>query len=124
MERIFKSVTSYTTESNEDIFKPDIVFDSFHHQTKTHISDRDLLAGFLMSWLKKCVVTTLPHEIIVADVAYPVILLTYGWSFGLFFAMVGYLQSGLRVLCQSFCNMVVEEDKEGTSSDIGMVNRS
>ena len=31
-ERISESVASYVTESNEDTFKSDIVFDSFHHQ--------------------------------------------------------------------------------------------
>ena len=56
---------------------------------------------------------TVPHEVIVADVVYPTVLLTYGRSLDLLSAMVGCLQSGLRVLCQSFCNVVVEEDKEG-----------
>jgi len=31
-ERINASTSSYTTESNKDIFKPDTVFESFHHQ--------------------------------------------------------------------------------------------
>ena len=30
-KRISKSVISYTTESNENTFKPDTVVDSFHH---------------------------------------------------------------------------------------------
>jgi len=111
--RISQSVTSYTTESNEDTFKPDTVFDSFHHQPKTPISDRALLAGFLMLWLKWCVVPTLPHEVIVVDVVCPAVLLAHDQSLCLLPAMVGCLQSGLRVLCQSFCNVVAEEDKEG-----------
>jgi len=37
MERISESVTSDTTESNKDTFKPDTFFDSFHHQVKTLI---------------------------------------------------------------------------------------
>jgi len=45
-ERISEFVTSYLTELNEDIFKSDTVFDSFHHQAKIFISDRALLAGF------------------------------------------------------------------------------
>jgi len=53
-ERISKSVTSYTTQSNEDTFKPDIVFNSFHHQARIPISDRALLAGFLMLWKVMC----------------------------------------------------------------------
>ena len=47
-KRIFEFVISYVTESNEDTFTPDTVFDSFHHQAKISISDRALLAGFLM----------------------------------------------------------------------------
>ena len=108
IERIFESVTSYTTESNEDTFKPDTIFDIFHHQAKISISDRALLAGFLMFWLKRCVVPALPHEVIVADVVYPAFHLTYGRSLGLLPAMVGCLQSRLRTLCQSFYNVVVE----------------
>jgi len=51
-ERISASTSSYTTESNEDTFKPDTVFKSFHHQAKVLMSDRALLAVFLMLWLK------------------------------------------------------------------------
>ena len=47
-EKISESVTSYTTESNEDTFKPDTVSDSFCHQAKIPILDRTLLAEFLM----------------------------------------------------------------------------
>ena len=47
-ERISTSTSSYTTGSNEDTFKPDLIFKSFHHQAKIPISDRALLAGFLM----------------------------------------------------------------------------
>jgi len=47
-ERINVSTSSCTTESNEDTFKPDTVFESFHHQAKIPMSDRALLAGFLM----------------------------------------------------------------------------
>jgi len=65
-----------------------------------------------MLWLKRCVVPTLPHEIIVTDVVYPAIFLAHGLSLGLLPAMIGYLQSRLRALCQSFCNVVVE-DREG-----------
>ena len=63
-------------ESNEDTFKLDIVFDSFHHQAKTPISDRALLEGFLMLCLKRCVVLMIPHEVIITDVMYPTVLLT------------------------------------------------
>ena len=42
-EKIAKKISaftiSYTTESNEDTFKPNTVFKSFHHQAKILISD-------------------------------------------------------------------------------------
>jgi len=70
VEKISVSTSSYTTESNEDTFKLDIVFESFHHQARIPISDQALLAGFLVLWLKRCMVPTLPHKVIVADVVY------------------------------------------------------
>ena len=90
-ERISKLVTSYTTKSNEDTFKPNTIFDSFYHQAKIFISDRALLAGFLMLWLKLYVVPILPHEVIIADALYPTVLLAYGRSLNLLYAMVSYL---------------------------------
>jgi hypothetical protein len=64
-----------------------------------------LLAGFLMLWLKKCVVPTLPHEAVSIDVVYPAVMLAYGRPIGLLPAMVSCLQSGLRVLNSSFCRV-------------------
>ena len=56
-EVIFKktsaSTSSYTTESNEDTFKLNTIFESFHHQAKVPMPDRALLEGFLMLWLKR-----------------------------------------------------------------------
>jgi len=94
-ERISESVTSYTSESNEDTFKPDTIFDSFHHQARIPISNRALLAGFLMLWLKRYVVPTPPHEVNVSDIVYLALLLAYGRPLSLLPAMVGYLQSRL-----------------------------
>jgi len=112
-EMISELVTSFITESNEDTFKPDTVFDSFQHQAKIPISDKALFAGFLMLWVKWCVVSTLPHEVIVTDIVYPTVLLAYGRLLGLLPAMVSCLQSGLQILCHSFCNVVAKEDREG-----------
>jgi len=106
-------MASYITESNEDTFKPDTVFDSFHHQEKILISDRALLTGFLMLWLKRCIVPMLPYEVIISDVVCLAVLLVYGRSLGLLSAMVGCLQSGLQVLCRRFCDVVAEEDRKG-----------
>jgi len=87
-ERISASTSSYTTESNEDTFKLDTVFESFHHQAKIPMSDRALLAGFLMLWLKRCVVSTLLHEVIITDMVYPAVLLAHEKSIALLPAMV------------------------------------
>ena len=46
--RIADSVDFYTTNSDEDIFKAGTIFESFHYQAQIPISDKALLAGFLM----------------------------------------------------------------------------
>jgi len=56
-----------------------------------------------MLWLKRCVVPTPPHEVIVADVVYPAVLIVHGKSISLLLAMVAGIQSGLRVLTKSLC---------------------
>ena len=50
-------------------------------------------------------VPTLPHEVIVADVVYPTVLLAYGKSIALLPAMVAGIQSGLRALVKSLCQV-------------------
>ena len=54
----------------------------------------------------------LPHKVTVVDAVYSAVLLAYGRSLSLLPTMVGCLQSGLQVLCRSFSNVVIEEDKE------------
>ena len=66
-----------------------------------------------MLWLKRCVVPTLPHEVIVADVVYPTVLLAYGKSIALLPAMVAGIQSGLRALVKSLCQVEVIVDSKG-----------
>ena len=88
-------------------------FESFHHQARIPISDRALLAGFLMLWLKRCVVPTLPHEVIVADIVYPAVLLAYGSPIALLPAMTAGIQSGLRALTQTFCEAGKAVDSHG-----------
>ena len=112
-ERISASVSSYTTESNKDTFKLDTVFKSFHHQAKIPISERALLAGFLMLWLKRCVVSMLLHEVIVADVVYSVVLLAHEKSISLLPAIVADVQSGLRALVKSLCQVEAVIDSQG-----------
>ena len=120
-ERISASTNSYTTESNEDTFKPDTVFESFHHHARIPISGWALLAGFLMLWLKRCVVPTLSHEVIIADVAYPAVLLAHRKSIALLPAMVAGIQSGLRALAKSFCRVEPLWMQRGTPLQILMV---
>ena len=90
-----------------------MVFESFHHQARVPISDRALLANFLMLWLKRSVVPTLPYEVIIADVVYPAVLLAYGKSIALLPAMVAVIQSGLRALVKSLCQVEVVVDSKG-----------
>ena len=54
-----------------------------------------------MLWQKRCVVPTLPHEVIIADVVYPTVLLAHEKSISLLPAMVAGIQSGLRALTKS-----------------------
>jgi len=112
-ERTSVSTSSYITESNEDTFKLDTLFESFHHQAKVPMFDWPLLAGFLMLWLKRCVVSMLPHEVIVADVVYPAILLAHRKSIALLPTMVAGIQSGLRALTKSFCQVETIVDAKG-----------
>jgi len=112
-ERISTSTSSYTTESNDDTFKPDTIFESFHYQARILIFDRALLAGFLMLWLKRCMVPTLTHKVIITDVVYPAVLLAYGKSISLLPAMVADIQSGLRVLTKSLYQVEAITDSQG-----------
>jgi len=108
-------MSSYSTESAEDTFRPDTVFKSFHHQAKTLISNRALLAEFLMLWLKCCVMPTLSHEVIVADVVYPTVLLAFGRGISLLPTMVGCIQSRLRALTKTFCKVKALVDADGSA---------
>ena len=58
-------------------------------------------------------VPTLPHEVIVADVVYPAVLLAYGKSIALLPAIVAGIQSGLRALVKSLCQVEAIVDSEG-----------
>jgi len=66
-----------------------------------------------MLWLKRCVVPTLPHEVIIADVVYPTVLLAYGKSIALLPVMEAGIQSGLRALVKSLCQVEAIVDSEG-----------
>jgi len=72
-----------------------------------------MLAGFIMLWLKRCVVPTLPHEVIITNVEYLAVLLAYRKSIALLLAMVAGIQIGLRALAKSFCQVEAIENAEG-----------
>jgi len=112
-ERISTSISLYTMESNEDTFKPNTVLEIFHHHAKIPISNNALLARFLTLWLKRCVVPTLPHEVIVANMVYPAVLLEHGRVISPLQEMVASIQSGLRVLTKSLCQVEAVVDSQG-----------
>ena len=87
-DRIAQSGSSYIAESDKDAFKARTIFGSFHYQVWTPISNKALLAGFFMLWLKKCVVTTLPYEVVSIDVMYPAVMLIHDIPLGLLPIMV------------------------------------
>lgn len=91
---------SYTINSNKGGFNLGTALRSFHYQAGFPLSDRSLIAGFLILWFKRCIVPSLPKNAIAINVLYPVVLLACGWPFGL--AMVNNVQSGLRALSNNF----------------------
>ena len=121
IERIDASTSSYTTESYEDTFKPDAIFEIFHYQAKVPMSDWALLAGFLMLWLKRCVVLTLPHEVIIIDVVYPTVLLAHRKSIALLPTMLARIQSRLRALTKASVRWRQSWTQRATQSRIPMV---
>ena len=58
-------------------------------------------------------VPTLPHEVIVADVVYLTVLLAHERSISLLQAMVAGIQSGLRALTKSLCQVEAIVDSQG-----------
>ena len=116
-DRIESATETYTSQSDEDTFKAGTIFESFHHQAGVPLSGTALLAGFLMLWLKRCVVPSLPHEVLTVDVIYPAVLLAHGHLIGLLPAMVACLQGGLRVLVDSFCTVPKSEEEATYARD-------
>jgi len=66
-----------------------------------------------MLWLKRCVVPTLPHEVIVTDVMYLAVLLAHRKSIALLSVMVAGIQSRLRALTKSFYQVEAIVDAKG-----------
>jgi len=66
-----------------------------------------------MLWLKRWVVLKLSHEVTVADVIYPAVLLAFGQNITLLLAIVGCIQSWLQALTKTFCKVEALIDDEG-----------
>ena len=75
-----------------------------------------------MLWLKRYVVPMLPHEVLIADVVYPVVLLAYDRSLSMLPAMMGCLQIRQWVLTKGFYHVEALEDNEAISLLIRMVS--
>lgn len=103
----------FTSDSMEGGFPTGSHFHSYFHQAKAPLSEKALLAGFFMLRLKRCVVPTLPHEALSLEVVYPAVLLAHGQPLSLLTAMVSCMQSGLRFLSTSFCNVEDLVDEKG-----------
>ena len=114
-KRIFESPhTLHIADSDQDNFKAGDTFESFHHQAGNAISEKALLAGYLMLWLKRCVVPSSTNfDMLVAEVIYPAVCLAYGRPYSLLTAMIACTQSGLRKLTHALCLTRVSSDGEG-----------
>nr|ABD63197.1 hypothetical protein 20.t00049 [Asparagus officinalis] len=91
-EYLFQNLTT----KGGSVTRLPVKFESFHYQALIPISNAALLAGFLMLWLKRCVVPTRPVDALAIEVVYPAVLLAHGRPVSLLSAMVGCLQYGLR----------------------------
>ena len=58
-------------DEDDRIYEKGDVFKSFHHQASEHVSQKALLAGFLSTWFKKCVVPSPLHDGIMLLVLFP-----------------------------------------------------
>ena len=56
------------TESDEGGYKAGTTFESFHHQAENPITAKVLLAGYLMIWLKRCVIPMTPFDALSVEV--------------------------------------------------------
>src|SRR3954463_5290309 len=94
---LFAKDRTRVSKSNEGDFLLGTVFHSYHYWAAKPLSDRALLAGFLMLWLKRCVVpSSPPHEAITREGVYPAVLLAFYSRMALLPAMIAHIQAGLR----------------------------
>ena len=90
-------------KEDDCIYEKCDILRSFHHQACRPTSRKALLPGFLMVWLKRCVVPSPSSDVIHPTVLLPDVRLVHGRSLGLLPAMVCCIQRGLRALTEAFC---------------------
>ena len=79
-------------EEDDGIYEKDNTLKSFHHQARQPISQKAILAGFLLVWLKRCVVSSPSSDAILLTALLPAARLVHGHSLGLISAMVYCIQ--------------------------------
>ena len=94
----------WISDSEEGGFPHGTRFFSYQYWATKPMSNHALLAGFLMLWLKRCVIPSPPHDAIAGEVVYPAVLLAFGVRLALLPAMVADIQAGLRQWGQSLMN--------------------
>jgi len=80
------------------------------------MSRKALLAGFLIVWLKKCVVPSSSGDVVHPNVLLPAVRLVHGHPLGLLPAMVCCIQRGLRALTEAFCRPPATKRGKGATS--------
>src|SRR5436853_7562390 len=98
MEKCWE-ISSYLLEDAVAGHAAGSLVESYHYQSKRTISRRALMAGFLMLWLKRCI---LPAEKISADVILPAVLLFFNHGIALLPALMANIHCGLRGVINSF----------------------
>src|SRR5436853_1059345 len=98
MEKCWE-ISSYLLEDAVAGHAAGSLVESYHYQSTRTISRRALMAGFLMLWLKRCI---LPAEKISANVILPAVLLCFNHSVALLPALIANIHCGLRSVINSF----------------------
>ncbi|ONK72574.1 uncharacterized protein A4U43_C04F20830 [Asparagus officinalis] len=93
---------SYTTASIKDDFPVGTKFHTFLWRTMKPILPMTLLAGYLIIWLKKCVVPYQPTDVLPVEVLYPAVQLAYRKNLSLLPAMIAGIHRGLRQMISTF----------------------
>lgn len=89
--------------------KASTIFESFHHHARTPLSNSALIAGYIILWLKKCVIPSILKEALAVGMVYLAVLLAHGRPLVLLPGMVYGIQSGLGFLTEQFCHVKATE---------------